>query len=257
MSTTRRSVVTIGTFDGVHRGHRTLIAEAQAEAESRGLRSVLVTFDRHPTATVRPDAHVALLTDLSLKLELLEATGVDEVVVLDFDWARSQQTPESFAEDLVTDLEAALVLVGENFRFGRDHRGDVPLLSTLGGELGFSVRGVPLVAEPTSDAPVSSRRIREFVRAGALDEAAVHLGRPFELRGTWDPSGDGVTVRPLSGLCVPPPGRYGGILRAPGHPVLGAPREVTVVEEGVVRFTDRPESPVGRGDVVGVMLSDV
>jgi riboflavin kinase/FMN adenylyltransferase len=228
------SVVTIGSYDGVHRGHQRLIRGAKAEAERRGLRSVVVTFDRHPSVTVRPALVPRLITDLELKLELIDAIGVDEVVVLSFDQNRAQETPESFAEDLVTDLEAELVLVGENFHFGHDHRGDVSLLEHLGKKLGYVARGIALVTDEVSQVVVSSRHIRTLIADGALGDVARFLGRPFELRGTWTASEGGGIVTVPTELCWPPAGAYLASLRRPNEVAAGPPGAVVIDDQGRV-----------------------
>jgi riboflavin kinase/FMN adenylyltransferase len=249
------SVVTIGTYDGVHLGHQRLIGEAKSEADRLGLRSVVVTFDRHPSETIRPHATTKLLTDLDLKLELIEALGVDEVVVLTFDRERAQQSPEEFAESLVTDLEASAVVVGENFRFGHDNRGDLALLKKLGRDLGFSARGITLVTDDTSRQVVSSGRIRRCIAEGSLRDARHFLGRPFELRGVW--SGDG-TITSSENLCRPPAGAYEVSLRLPGRPMSAGTVQAVVGPDTTVRVTSSvgaSEIDTDRG-VVGLCFLD-
>jgi riboflavin kinase/FMN adenylyltransferase len=248
------SVVTIGTYDGVHRGHQRLIGEARSDADRLGLRSVVVTFDRHPSQTVRPNAAPRLITDLEFKLELIEAIGVDEVVVLRFDRERANETPEQFVEDLVTDLEAVVVVVGENFRFGHDHRGDVALLERLGGDLGFSARGLSLVTDEASQVVVSSKVIREMIANGALTEVHRFLGRPFELRGTWS-SGGVIVVS--DDLCRPVEGKYGVAIRRPGADPSLVEVEAVVAADGTVTVpTDAVPVGTDEGDVVGVCFVD-
>ncbi|HEX5740612.1 MAG TPA: bifunctional riboflavin kinase/FAD synthetase, partial [Pilimelia sp.] len=141
-----RSVVSIGVFDGVHRGHQATIGHAVARARAQGLRSVVVTFDPHPAEVVRPGAHPAVLTGVERKAELVAALGVDALWVLPFTPEFARVPAEAFAHDvLVERLHAALVVVGENFRFGHRAAGDVPLLERLGRAWGFGVEGAPLV----------------------------------------------------------------------------------------------------------------
>lgn len=258
MTAASGSVVTIGTYDGVHRGHQLLIGEAKTEAARRGLRSVVVTFDRHPAVTVRPTAVPKLVTDLELKLELIEGIGVDEVVVLSFDAARAQETPESFAEELVTDLEAELVLVGENFRFGHAHRGDVSLLEHLGKKLGYEARGIALVTDEASQVVVSSGRIRSMIAEGALGDVARFLGRPFELRGTWTGGEGGGVVLADSDLCRPPAGTYAAALRRPRGSLAGPPTTVMIDDQGrvEVRATPLPSGLID-GERVGICFVEV
>ncbi|HKH87327.1 MAG TPA: adenylyltransferase/cytidyltransferase family protein, partial [Acidimicrobiales bacterium] len=133
-----RSVVTIGAYDGVHIGHRSVIDRVQSLAGSEGLESVVVTFDRHPASVVRPDSAPKLLTDLAQKLELLEETGVDRIFVVHFDPERAAETAEDFVEAvLVRELSAAAVVVGRDFHFGKDRGGNVALLEAMGEEYGF------------------------------------------------------------------------------------------------------------------------
>jgi riboflavin kinase/FMN adenylyltransferase len=179
------TVVTIGAYDGVHLGHRGLIARVRAMAAELGCCSAVVTFDRHPATIVRPDSAPRLLTDLEQKLELLSATGVDQALVVVFDEARAKESAEDFVtEVLVECMSARAVVVGHDFHFGHGRRGNVPLLQRMGAELGFDVLGVKLVPEPGGDGPVSSTRIRSLLLAGRVEEAAGLLGRFHEVRGT-------------------------------------------------------------------------
>jgi len=184
------SAVTVGAYDGVHRGHRAVIAELVRRAEAMGVPSAVVTFDRHPATVVRPESAPKQLTDPEQEIELLAATGVDHVVVLTFDEARSKESAEDFVADtLVGRLHAKLVLVGSDFHFGHERRGNVELLRRLGAELGFEAVGVDLVdaAGATTDdeaAKVSSTTIRAALEAGDLPAATVLLGRHHEVRGT-------------------------------------------------------------------------
>ncbi|MGH3664456.1 MAG: bifunctional riboflavin kinase/FAD synthetase [Micromonosporaceae bacterium] len=178
-----RSVVTIGVFDGVHRGHQQIIGHAVKRAAERGLRSVVVTFDPHPSEVVRPGSHPAILSEPARKAELIERLGVDVLCVLPFTPAFSRLSAEAFVHDvLVEHLHAALVVVGENFRFGHKAAGDVALLSRLGRSFGFAVEGAPLVGEEDG-AILSSTYIRACVDAGEVAAAAGALGRPHRLEG--------------------------------------------------------------------------
>jgi riboflavin kinase/FMN adenylyltransferase len=173
------TAVTIGAYDGVHRGHQFVIEQLRRLAGDGGLESVVLTFDRHPAAVVRPDSAPQLLTDLDQKLEILASTGVDYAVVVHFDEARSQEEPEDFVGDvLVGALGARIVVVGEDFHFGRRRRGNVELLREMGGALGFEVAHVPLLPG------ISSTEVRRLLAAGDVGAAAQLLGRPHEVRGT-------------------------------------------------------------------------
>ncbi len=184
--------VTIGAYDGVHLGHRAVIAEVRRLASAQHLPTTVVTFDRHPAMVVRPASAPLLLTDLDQKLELLEQTGVDRVAVVRFDAARAAESADDFVREvLVGTLGARLVVVGEDFHFGHGRAGDVALLRKLGGELGFETEGLALVGPdggPAGDADrVSSTAIRRRLRAGDLAGANAWLGRPTEVRGVVSP----------------------------------------------------------------------
>ena len=181
-----RAVVTIGVFDGVHKGHQQIIGHAVKRAGELGVQSVVVTFDPHPSEVVRPGSHPAILTEPARKAELIEELGADVLCVQPFTMDFSRLSAEAFVHDmLVEQLHAALIVVGENFRFGHKAAGDVALLQRLGRTFGFGVEGAPLVAD---DGTVfSSTYIRACVAAGDVAVAARALGRPHRL--------DGVVVR--------------------------------------------------------------
>jgi riboflavin kinase/FMN adenylyltransferase len=159
--------VAVGTFDGVHRGHLTVI---DALKES-GLRSTVLTFEPHPRLVLGYD--VQLLTTFDRRLELLQEAGPDEILVVEFTQELSRREPEEFVADYLTATGTQVVVAGEDFRFGAGRRGDVELLRRCGLE----VRAVPLLEG------VSSSRIRELVTGGDLRGAAELLGRPFEVEG--------------------------------------------------------------------------
>ena len=224
------SAVTIGTFDGVHLGHRALIALTVAEARARGITPVVLTWDRHPAATLRPETAPPMLSSPERKIELLKETGADVVAVLPFDVPLSQRAPESFVQDvLVKGLGARLVLVGKGWRFGRGRGGTVELLEELGRDLGFEARGVTL--EEVGDEAASSSRVRKAVTSGDLALAERLLGRPFDLDGVvehGDARGAGlgfptanVAIDPT--IAAPPVGVYAG--RAAPAASAGGPRE--------------------------------
>ena len=142
------TAVTIGAYDGVHLGHRALLADLVARAGAAGLSPVVVTFDRHPASVVRPASAPPLLTDLDQKLELLAECGIERTLVVPFDRARADESAEDFVREvLVETLDAKLVVVGEDFHFGNRRRGNVALLRELGKEHGFEVVGVRLTGE--------------------------------------------------------------------------------------------------------------
>jgi len=177
-----RSVVTIGVFDGVHRGHQQIIGHTVERARQAGIASVVVTFDPHPSEVVRPGSHPAILTESGRKAELIQALGVDVLCVIPFTVDFSHLSAETFVHDvLVEHLHASAVVVGENFRFGHRAAGDVGLLSRLGRTFGFTVEGAPLVSTDATD--LSSTYIRSCVDAGDVASAAAALGRPHRLEG--------------------------------------------------------------------------
>ncbi len=180
----RGSVVTIGVYDGVHRGHRGLIERVRHMAAELDATSAVVTFDRHPATVVRPDSAPKLLTALDDRLMLLESTGVDYVVVVRFDAERSAESAEDFVREVLVDcLRARAVVVGHDFHFGHDRRGNVAMLQEMGAEQGFDVLGVSLFADPDGRDAISSTRVRALLGEGRVAEAAVLLGRPHEVRG--------------------------------------------------------------------------
>lgn len=176
------TAITVGTFDGVHLGHRSLIARTISEADRLGSRSVVLTWDRHPLMTLRPEAAPRLLSAPQRKLELLEGTGIDQVAILPFTEELSHLSPEDFVDQvLVKGLGARAVFVGEGWRFGHGRAGDMDLLQKMGAENGFEATPIDLASED-GDA-VSSSRIREAVAAGHLNVARRLLGRPFDIDG--------------------------------------------------------------------------
>lgn len=204
----RPSAVTIGSFDGVHLGHRRLVGELARVARERALRAVVVTFDRHPASVVRPGSAPPLLTDLSQRVELLCGAGADEVRVLPFDEARAAEEASDFVRDVLAgDLAARVVIVGRDFHFGHGRRGNVDLLREMGGRLGFEVVPYELVPDPEAGEVVSSTRVRALLAEGDVEGAARLLGRPHEVRGDLLPV-HGTTLAVPADVAVPAPGRY-------------------------------------------------
>lgn len=177
-----RCVLTIGVFDGVHRGHQALISAAVARGREMGLPVVVMTFDPHPASVVRQGLHPALLTTLARRAELVGELGADVFLVLPFTPAVSAIPAESFVHDVIVDrLHAACVVVGANFHFGHRAAGDVALLAELGPRFGFQAVGQPLVGE--DQVTVSSTYVRSCVAAGDVAAAAEALGRPHRIDG--------------------------------------------------------------------------
>ena len=201
------SVVTIGAYDGVHLGHRAVIDEVRARASTLGVPTAVVTFDRHPAAVVRPTSAPRLLTDTDQKLELLADAGVDYTLVLHFDEERSHESAEDFVNEVLAGcLRARLVVVGEDFHFGRNRGGNVELLRRMGPNLGLEVEGLTLVPVPGVEGPVSSTAIRRTLVEGDVVTAARLLGRPHEVRGAverGDGRGGNVLGFPTANVAVP------------------------------------------------------
>lgn len=219
--------ITIGVYDGVHRGHVAVIRQVRAVADERGLRTAVVTFDRHPGEIVHPASAPRLLTTLDQRIELLDALGMlDYCCVLTFDEDRRKETAEEFVREiLVGRLHARAVVVGRDFHFGYARRGDVPMLEEMGGELGYGVVGLDLIrvaADPAVEGSnvYSSTLIRSLVTAGNMGAAARLLGRYHEVRGTVE-RGDRrghelgfptANVAISERVCMPADGIYGGFL---------------------------------------------
>ena len=178
-----RAVVTIGAYDGLHRGHLSVIGQVVDLARQKGCRSAVVTFDRHPASVVRPESAPRLLTDLTQRLELLESTGVDAVVVLSFDAAAASEAADDFVRRVFVDaLATCAVVVGEDFHFGRHRQGNVEMLTDMGARHDFSVLPVQL-RTLDGESVISSTAIRRAIADGRLDDAAEMLGRPVEITG--------------------------------------------------------------------------
>jgi riboflavin kinase/FMN adenylyltransferase len=181
-----RCVVTIGVFDGVHRGHQEMIQHALRRARAAMLPLVLITFDPHPSEVVRPGSHPPVLTPVKRKAELVESLGVDAFFVLPFTTELSRMPPDEFVHVvLVEKLHAAAIVVGDNFRFGHKAAGDLDLLRTLGTRFGFSTEGVGMLRD--DDVTLSSTFVRSSIDAGDVSQAEKALGRPHRI--------DGIVVR--------------------------------------------------------------
>ena len=177
-----RTVVVIGNFDGVHRGHQRVIARAREVADVRGLPLVAVTFDPHPMAVLRPEHAPVMLTTVETRAELLAEAGVDHLVALPFDREVAAWSPQQFIDDVLVDrLHASSVVVGGNFRFGSRAAGDVSLLRQVGADRDFDAEGIALDGGPMV---WSSTYVRTCLAAGDVAGAAEALGRPFSVHGT-------------------------------------------------------------------------
>ncbi len=175
------SVATIGNFDGVHRGHQGVIAEVVARARELNCTSLAITFDPHPALVLRPGGKLTLITPLAEKLELLAATGIENVAVLPFSTDFSKTTARAFATNILRDTFHIRELhEGENFRFGYQAEGGIESLEALGSELGFKVR----VYSPRllRGVAISSSRVRQAIAAGDISLARALLGRSFFIK---------------------------------------------------------------------------
>jgi riboflavin kinase / FMN adenylyltransferase len=177
-----RCVVTIGKFDGVHRGHQRIVERAAQAGKERGLPVVVITFDPLPDEVVRPGSHPPFLCSARRRAELLSGLGADAVFVLPFTLKFSRLDPDEFVRTvLVERLHAAMVVVGEDFRYGHKAAGDVALLANLGEKYDFSVEGMPLLI--ADGATISSTSIRHMLDDGDVEAAAKALGRPHRVEG--------------------------------------------------------------------------
>ena len=189
----RDCAVAIGNFDGVHLGHRRLLDTAMALARAGGRKSALLTFEPHPATVLSPQFAPPRVATLPRKLDLLRESGIDAVVLQPFDKSYAASPAEDFVRrDLVLGLQAADVVVGHDFTFGKGRTGNVGLLAALAGDA-LRIHTVPAV---TADGlVVSSSKIRELVLEGRVGPAARLLGRPFLLDGTVVPGrGRGRTI---------------------------------------------------------------
>lgn len=257
----RPVVVALGNFDGLHVGHQAVVRRAVEEGHKRGLRSVAATFDPHPRAVLWPGNEPKLLTTLEVRRELLLACGVDEVRAIPFDLALSKKSPREFVREvLVGSLDAGVVVVGENFRFGYKAAGDLLELDRCMREAGGEAYAVPISHGLGED--ISSTRIRELVSDGEVREAARLLGRPYLLRGEvieGDRRGRTIgfptaNVLPDERVLVPGRGVYAG------HVWVGSERHGACTNVGTAPTFDRRESKVEayllgyKGDLYGKVV---
>jgi riboflavin kinase/FMN adenylyltransferase len=212
------SVVTVGFFDGVHMGHREVLRQTVSEARARGIRSVGVTFDRHPREVLTPADVPRLLTTVERKAALIETTGIDVLVVLAFTEAFSQVPAEDFVRDvLVGGLHAVHARMGVNFTFGHRALGTVERLKEMGAPYGLTAQGVELVE--VDGRRVSSSSIRDALAAGDLSWPKIALGRRFVLDGEvvagagrgQDLGYPTANLRTLPRLLLPGQGIYAGV----------------------------------------------
>lgn len=255
MSARGGTVVTVGTFDGVHRGHRAVLDEITRRARAAGRASVLVTFDPHPLEIVNPEAAPRLLTLADEKRAQLADTALDRVEVLPFTRELSQLAPEAFVRDILrARFDMRELVLGFDHGFGRGRSGDVALLRQLGETDGFAVDMVEAVLD--GDHAISSTLIRTAVAHGNLQAAARWLGRRYSILGVVDRGvGRGRTIGvPTANLATPDPrkllppdgvyavrvarrGRwYGGMMNQGTRPTFGL--DTRVLEVHLFDFTD-------------------
>jgi len=221
------SVVTIGNFDGVHRGHRGVLGRMVATAHHIGGASIAVTFDPHPAQVHRPETAPELITGLTDRLELLEQTGIDAVLVIRYTLEFASASAEDFVKRYLVDgLRARVVVIGHDVRFGAGNHGDLTMMRELGQRYGFEVE----VVDDVADEPGrrwSSTWVRDLLAAGEVDEAAAILGRPHLVRGVvvhGDARGHTLgfptaNLGPDATGVVPADGVYAGWMRRVHHPV--------------------------------------
>lgn len=177
-----RHVLTIGNFDGVHRGHRSLLGRVQARARELGVRSLAVTFDPLPSEVLAPDRAPRRLTLTEHRLRLILACGIDRILLVRFDHAFAQLAPEEFVQLLVDFVHPVEIIVGDDFHFGRNRSGNPDVLRTLGAQHGFHVTVIERVTDKA--VTISSTRIREAIAQGDVRSAREMLDRPHLVVGT-------------------------------------------------------------------------
>ena len=214
-----RCVVTIGVFDGVHRGHQLIIGHAVEKARELGVPSVVLTFDPHPIEVIRPGSHPPLLTDQRYKADLVEQLGVDVFCVIPFTVDFMKLTAAEFVHDILVErLHASSIVVGDNFRFGHGGAGTVASLTADGKRFGFTVD--PFGLQGSGELTWSSTYVRSSVAAGDVATAADALGRPHRIYGLvvrGDQRGRKIgyptaNLQPLPWSAVPADGIYAGRL---------------------------------------------
>lgn len=238
------SAVALGFFDGVHRGHQQLVKHAARHAAGRSLRTVAATFDRHPSQVTRPGSEPPLLMTLERRVRTLHEVGAELVFVIPFTVELSELSPAGFVDEVLCNaLDAHVVVVGQNFRFGHLAAGDASALNRIGGDRGFDVDIVELLT--LDGEPLSSTQIRRHLADGDVEWAAAALGRPHVI--------DGVVVRgegrgrsigiPTANVAVSPDshlpanGVYAGLVELAPDVPGGSPRRVPAVTNIGVRPT--------------------
>lgn len=263
------SVVSIGMFDGVHRGHRKVLELLRSSGQRQGLPTVLVTFDPHPRALLRPECPPALLSSLADRMELLASTGaVDYCLVLNFDRRQSQESADDFVDGtLVQGLHVRSLILGENFSCGRQRQGNIPYLQELGTRHGFDVQPVAL-RSPSEVADVthcSSSETRRLIQMGDISGAAALLNRPHEMTGTImghpDQARSTFDIALPIGMCAPATDDYAGAVRRkdvalPWVPAILQVREDKRANQRFVRLQTGPGLNAVSGDLMAIRFFD-
>lgn len=219
------SIVTIGLFDGVHLGHRMVIEQIVREAAESGLSSTVVTFDRHPSEILRPGSGPLLLTDPKTKRELIAALGADRVEMVEFTRELAALEPDEFLSAVINPLNPDKIVVGADFRFGRNRAGDIKVMERFGKTAGFEVEAMALMM--AGALKISSSLIRDLISAGRLDEARDLLGRYPRYRGIVA-GGEQVgrtlgfptaNIEVEANICLPKDGVYAGLTCVRGETI--------------------------------------
>jgi riboflavin kinase / FMN adenylyltransferase len=248
----KKSIVTLGLFDGVHMGHREVITRAVSEARAVGASSVAVTFDRHPSDILHPGHGPLLLTDTYMKERLIKELGIDRVLIVPFTEELAALGPEEFLEKVILPLNPASVVVGADFKFGRNRTGDTSLLNDYGAKHGFKVESLSL--HTVSGEKASSSAAREHLIEGDIEKVEATLGRYPAFRGLvvqGDKRGRKLgfptaNIKVADFLCLPRDGVYAGWIKASDKkykaiinvglaPTFGA-RRASLIEVNVLDF---------------------
>lgn len=184
VDTGTHTALSVGAYDGIHRGHQQVLSTMVDLARDRGLAPAVVTFDQHPAAVLRPENAPLLLTDQDQRVRLFEGLGIEWLYLLQFNQERSQTSDREFvAEVLVNRMNVKLVVVGSNFHFGKARAGSVDTLRSYGDEMGFEVIGLDLFSDDDAVEPISSTAIRRALAGGDITAVNAMLGRSFEVTG--------------------------------------------------------------------------
>lgn len=179
-----QTAVTIGVYDGIHRGHQEVLAQLRRKADSLGLATAVVTFDVHPALVLRPENAPKILTNFDQRLALFETAQVDYLYLVRFTEERSQTDDDTFNRQVFVEaLRAKAIVVGEDFHYGKGRSGNVATLAAFGERHGFEVVGIDLKADDGAPEPISSTAIRRALTGGDVAAAALMLGRNYEVRG--------------------------------------------------------------------------